>query len=167
MACLGVLFSLDEAESLKLKAFSSDENRLEYLQEELETIYFDEYPERVAELDKSWDALHRSLTNGQLLYDNGTYPLNHVILGGEILYTSGDYIMTLKTPAQVKEIAEKLAGLDKAMLRKGYDQIDAASYGDPLTDDDFEYTWDWFVESIPFWKRAASENRFVLFTVDQ
>jgi hypothetical protein len=52
MACLGVLFSIDQTEVDKLKSFSSDEERLEYLQEELEETYFDSFPQHVAELDK-------------------------------------------------------------------------------------------------------------------
>lgn len=167
MSCLGVLFSLDEKTARKLKAFSSDEDRLEYLQEEIEEVYYEDRPGWVGELDKSWDALHRSLTDGQLTYEGGSYPMNHVLLGGDILYTSGDYIMSLKTPEQVKQIAANLEGLDKATLRKGYDRIDAASYGSPLTDDDFDYTWDCLRETLPFWKQAAREGRFVLFSVDQ
>lgn len=31
----------------------------------------------------------------------------------------------------------------------------------------FEYTWGWFEASIKFWKEAAEEKRYVLFTADQ
>ena len=40
-------------------------------------------------------------------------------------------------------------------------------YGFPLTDEDFEYTWNWFNGTREFWKLAAQENRYVLFTADQ
>lgn len=103
MSCLGVLFSLEKKEIDKLKSFESDKERLDYLHQEIEETYFREYPGRVAELDKSWDALHRSLTDGKLEFTNGIFPLSHVVLGGDILYTSGDYIMTLKSPDRVKE----------------------------------------------------------------
>jgi len=167
MSCLGVLFSLGQLEVDKLKSFTNDEERLEYLQEDLEETYFDEYPQYVTELDKSWDALHRSLTDGHLTYSNGTFPLNHVILGGEILYTSGDYIMTLKTPEQVRTIADALESVNRDTLRQGYYQIDQNDYGFSLTDEDFEYTWDWLDQSKGFWKLAAENGRYVLFTVDQ
>jgi len=167
MSCLGVLFSLDASEVEKLKSFDSDEDRLDYLQEELEDVYFKQYPNRIAELDKSWDALHRCLTDGKLEYSNGIYPLNHVILGGEILYYSGDYIMTLKTPQQVREIATAVQNISEAELRRGYYTIDCHDYGFPLTEDDFNYTWAWFEGSIAFWKLAMEEGRYVLFTVDQ
>lgn len=167
MACLGVLFSLEKTEIDKLKSFASDEERLDYLQEEIEELYFSEYPERVAELDKSWDAIHRSLTDGKLEYNNGDFPLSHVVLGGEILYTSGDYIMTLKHPDQVKEIAKAIDQTDETGLKNGYNKIDPENYGFPLTKEDFEYTGNWFQNSREFWTLAAKENRFVLFTADQ
>ncbi len=81
MSCLGVLFSLDEQTAIKLKSFTSDESKLEFVQGEIEEVYFDEHPVRVAELVQSWDALHRSLTDGKLDYTNGSFPLNHVIMG--------------------------------------------------------------------------------------
>lgn len=167
MSCLGVLFSLEDTEVKKLRSLETDEERLEYLQEEIEEVYFSTYPERVAELDKAWDALHRSLTDGKLEYINGVFPSNHIVLGGDILYTSGDYIMTLKTPEQVKQIAEEVLRIDSARLRKGYNRISSDEYGFPLTDEDFEYTWSWFQDSREFWMLAAKENRYVLFTADQ
>jgi hypothetical protein len=167
MSCLGVLFSLSEKEVIKLKKFGSGGDRLVYLQEEIEEIYFDKYPKRVAELDKSWDALHRALTDGKLAYSNGSLPMSHVILGGEILYFEDDYIMTLKAPEQVRQIAAEINNIDEKHLKNGYNKIDSNEYGFPLSDEDFEYTWYWFNSSKEFWKLAAAENRYVLFTADQ
>ncbi len=169
MGCLGVLFSLDEKTVLKLKSFNTDEERLEYLQEEIEETMWENEPERLAELDKSWDGLHRSLTDGKFDWDNGTFPLNHVILGGELIYHEEDYIMSLKTPELVIKIADSVAKITKDDLRNGYNQIesDDEDYGAFLSEEDFEYTWYWFEKSKEFWKKAAFENRFVLFTVDQ
>jgi hypothetical protein len=167
MACLGVLFSLDEKEVKKLKSFKSDEDRLEYLQEEIEETFFEKYPDKVAELDKSWDALHRSLTDGKLEWENGTFPLNHVILAGELLYSEDDYIMSLKTPEQVSQIAEAVEKVTEDDLRKGYNRIDVKDYGFELSVEDFEYMWQWFNSSKEFWKKASQEKRYVLFTADQ
>lgn len=167
MSCLGVLFSLDEATVNKLKSISSDEERLDYLQLEIEEKYFENHLDKVAELDKSWDVLHRSLTDGKLEWSNGTFPLNHVILGGELIYHQSNYIMSLKNPEQVHEIALAIEIINEETLRKGYNCIEVSSYGFDLTDEDFEYTWAWFKSTKDFWKRAALENRYVLFTVDQ
>ncbi|MDR3060243.1 MAG: YfbM family protein, partial [Prevotella sp.] len=129
MSCLGVLFSLSEKEVEKLKSYKSDTKRLEYLQEDIEEVYFEKFPERVAELDKSWDGLHRSLTDGKYDFNNGKFPLNHVILGGESLYKKDDYIMSLKTSEKVAEIAKAIEPITEEDLRNGYNQI-------PLDDED-------------------------------
>jgi hypothetical protein len=167
MACLGVLFSLEEEEVVKLKSLDSDEDRLAYLQEDIEERYFELFPSRIAELDKSWDALHRSLTDGRLTYDNGEFPDSHVVLGGEILYSAGDYIMTLKSPEEVGQIAKRLKELSEASFRDKYFKLDAEEYGFPLTEEDFMYTWEWLERSLDFWMQAAKEGRHVLFTADQ
>lgn len=169
MACLGVLFALDEKVVLKLKSFKSDADRLAFLQEEIEETIMQNESEQFAELDKSWEGLHRSLTDGKFAWDNGIFPLNHVIMGGEQIYNEDDYIMSLKTPNQVAEIAEAVGKISKENLRNGYHKIstDDEGYAEFLSNEDFEYTWTWFENSVEFWKRAASDKRFVLFTADQ
>ncbi|MBL7999966.1 MAG: DUF1877 family protein, partial [Candidatus Kapabacteria bacterium] len=87
--------------------------------------------------------------------------------GGEIMYNGDDYILTLKTPEQVKAIATEVVKIDKDNFKNGYYNIDEVDYDIPLTEDDFEFTWGWFDLSKEFWKLASEENRFVLFTVDQ
>ena len=125
MACLGVLFSLDEKTVSKLKSFKSDEQRLDFLQEDIEETIMNNEPERFAEFDKSWDALHRSLTDGKFEWTNGTFPLNHVILGGQQIYHKDDYIMSLKTPEQVEKISFAIEKISREDLRKGYNNIDS------------------------------------------
>jgi len=144
----------------------TDDERLEYLQEEIEERYFAESPEYVAESDKSWDAMHRALADGTLTWDGGMYPLNHTVLAGKLLYSRDDYIISLKTPAQVKEIASALQDLTEQSFRKRYDAIDGG-YDGELGDEDFEYTWNWLQDVRALYVRAASENRYVLFTADQ
>jgi hypothetical protein len=36
-----------------------------------------------------------------------------------------------------------------------------------LSDEDFQYTWDYFQEVRNLYTRASQEGRFVLFTADQ
>jgi hypothetical protein len=167
MSCLGVHFSLSAEEVEELRSMKDEKDRLIHVESVIETTYMNETPGRVAESDKAWDAMHRALADGQLSWDGGVYPLNHVVLGGEILYTEPNYIMSLKTPRQVRDIAAALPVLTRENLRLRYDTIDTESYGFPLTDEDFEYTWDWFQGVREFYLRAASEGRYVLFTVDQ
>jgi len=133
----------------------------------IETHYFEEQPDFKAESDKAWDAMHRTLADGQLSGDGGEYPLGHVVLAGELLYTEPDYIMSLKTPQQVCDIAAALPAITEAEFRRRYLAIDAESYGFPLTEEDFRYTWESFQGVRELYQRAAKENRFVLFTADQ
>ena len=166
MGCLGIHFALTEEEVTKLKSFQDDSDRLDYLQEELEATYFSDHSDLMAESDKAWDAMHRALTDGKLTYDrNG--PLSMVVLGGKGLYYETDYIMSLKTPAEVAAVADSVDGVTKEKLRAGYDRISDDDYGFPKSDEDFGYTWDWFQSVAAFFKKAASEKRYVLFTASQ
>jgi hypothetical protein len=167
MSCRGVHFALTKDEVATLRSLPGEQARLDHLQEVIEEHYFDQQPDLKAESDKSWDAMHRTLTDGHLSWDGGEYPFSHVVLGGELLYTESDYIMSLKTPQQVRHIAAALPAITEAEFRQRYFAIDADSYGSPLTDEDFGYTWEWFQHVREFYQRAATEGRFVLFTADQ
>ena len=85
MRDLAVLFALskEEAESFKTvpRAVRSD-----YMHDNIEDIFFDEHLEYTQELETSWDAMHRMLTDGSLDVQNQCPPLCNVIMGGEILY---------------------------------------------------------------------------------
>ena len=113
MSCLGVLFAVPEDVVRKLGDMLLEE-RPEYISEELEEEYFEEYPERTYELDKSWDAMHRLLTDGTLSF-GGEEPLAKAVLGGDVLYFDedhDDYIITAKTPDEVvKSGADTLLSL--------------------------------------------------------
>jgi hypothetical protein len=167
MSCLGVHFALTEKEAAHLRSLDDEQERLSHLQEVIEEHYLSHEKQFVAESDKSWDAMHRALADGEMSWDGGDYPLNHTVLAGELLYTDSDYIMSLKTPEQVRDIAAALSGITEADFRRRYDAIDPKSYGFPLTDEDFRYTWDGFLGVRDLYTRAAQAGRFVLFTADQ
>ena len=140
---------------------------MEYITDELEDDYFAHFRTRLVESDKAWDAMHRALTDGQLEWENGTYPLNLVVLGGERLYTRSDYIMSLKTPEQVQAIAAALPAVTEAQFRQGYLAIDPKDYEFMVDEEDFKYTWSSFEDVRQFYSRAAKEGCYVLFTADQ
>lgn len=167
MACLGVLFSVGSNTVDLIENLTSDEERIDYVKEILEEDYFHNHPTWVAELVKAWDALHRSLTDGGLDFDNGEFPLSHVVLGGKVLCANEDYIIVLKSSSQVAEIAEAVSQITRDELQQRYFQLDPEEYGDSLSEDDFNHTWEWFDASKNFWVKASEEGRSVLFTVDQ
>jgi Domain of unknown function (DUF1877) len=167
MGCLGVHFALSADEAARLKSFATDAERLEFLTEELEENYFGEHDDLLAQSDKAWDGIHRTLTDGRFAYDNGEYPLNHVIMGGEILYGNSDYIMVLKTPQHVVDIARAIQSITEEDFKSRYRKIDQRECDWPLSKDDCNYSWDWFQGVRDLFQRAAKENRFVLFTASQ
>ncbi|HXU06172.1 MAG TPA: YfbM family protein [Polyangia bacterium] len=118
------------------------------------------------ENDKAWDAIHRCLTDGALEYDNGDYPLNRCILGGQRLYYRADQIIVFVPGEEVVDVAAGLAAVDQADLRRRYQSLDPAGYR-WKSDDDFAYTWEWFDPLKPFWARAAAAGRSVLFSAGQ
>jgi hypothetical protein len=166
MSCLGVHFALSDDDVAALLAKQNDADRLAFLGE-IEDRYFKEHKLYMAESDKAWDAMHRSLADGLLEYEGGSYPLSHVVLGGLPLYGQDDYIMSLKTPAQVRDVAIAIADITQEQFRERYNTIDPAEYGFDLSDEDFQYTWEWFQAIRTLYQTAASEGRHVLFTADQ
>ena len=89
MACRGVYFALTTEESQRLLAASSDQV-VDIIKEEIEQRWDKEWLE---EADKSWDAIHRCLTDGSLRC-RGKVVLEKFVLGGKQLYDGNDYIVS-------------------------------------------------------------------------
>jgi len=77
MSCRGVHFALTDKEAAHFRSFTDEQARLDHLQEVIEETYFGDHPDLKAKSDKAWDAMHRTLTDGQLTWDGGEYPLSH------------------------------------------------------------------------------------------
>ena len=117
--------------------------------------------------DKAWDAIHRCLSDGTLDPTGGTYPLKLAILNGRQLYSKDDYIISLVTPEEVRDVAIGLSRIDQDWLRSRYDAMDPVASGVSKSDDDWVYTWANFEDLVPFFQKAAAADRYVVFTVDQ
>lgn len=167
MSGRGVHFALTLEDVAALKAQPSDEDRLTFISGEIEERYFDEWPDRVAETDKAWDAIHRVLSGGTLGSPPSAYPLTHVILGGEQLYSGPDYILSLTSPADVQAAAAALENVSGDELHRRYLALDPNDYDGEIGEEDWAYTWDWFQVLREFWMRAAASGHHVVFTADQ
>ncbi|MFG0307284.1 MAG: DUF1877 family protein [Phycisphaerales bacterium JB040] len=165
MACLGVHFALTDDELNTLIEFSDEQKRLDHLKEVIEEELLE--TQRAVETEHAWDGLHRSLTDGNFEWENGTFPLNAVILHGEPLHFKDDYIMSLKRKQFVPDIAEALALVTPDDLRSGYAKIDTDTCPWPTSEEDLEYTLDFLQPLQQFWTYAASEGLHCLFTADQ
>jgi hypothetical protein len=159
MGCLGVHFALLEADARRLQRAKTDDRLTEVIEE------IEERWERrwLQETDKAWDAIHRCLTDGGL--DSGSTPLHRVIFGDRNLYRGGDYNISLLTPKRVEAVAAAIQGIKENWMREQYYAIDPRDYGGTLGEEDFEYTWGWFVPLRRFYVRAAKAQRWVSFTV--
>lgn len=167
MSGLGVHFALTEDEVEDLRSLSDEREQLEHLQEAIEPAYFAQSSGFMAETDRWWDPIHRTLAGGRLNWASGDYPESHAVLAGESLYTGTDYIMSLKTPRQVKDIAEALLRITEEEFHERYLRIEKESYGFPLSEEDFQSTWEWFQAVRKLYGKAAKAGRYVLFTADQ
>lgn len=116
------------------------------------------------QLDKSWEAIHRCLTDGEFEFENGKYPLNLCILGGLQLYGKEDYIVSLKSPQECNDIAQALQTIDEKWMAERYAKIAPNDYD--KSEEDFEYTWNWFSTLPAFYSKVAEAKRAVIFTVD-
>jgi len=168
MSRLGVHFALTDVEVATLRGIEDELERVEYITDEIEEEYFENIPDLIAHCGRAWDPLHRALTDGDLSYDEEDYPLDHVILAGELLYTGSEYIMSLKTPQQVADAEGAMRLIDEAEFRTRYFAIgDQLSEYAALSERDFQSTWKAFQIVREFFGRAAVAGRHVLFTADQ
>jgi len=158
----GVLFAIAEPDVQKLRSAADDDERTDYVSEVIEERWESGF---VYELDKAWDALHRALTDGTLSWNKTT--LGWAVLGKEPLNSRGDYVISLTPATEVPQVAEALAAVTPDDLRRGYAQIPTGDYGVALSDDDLQYTLDYFSGLEGFWRAAADAGRSVIFTADQ
>lgn len=165
MACRGVHFAITDQDLEALRAAESDEAVIEVIQEEIEERW-EKDQGFVCETDKAWDAIHRCLTDGHLGFDNGTDPLRLCILGGEQLYSGDDYIVSLVPHAKLRPLADALAKLTPEFIGERYSQL-PDDYDTEKSQEDCQYTWDWFSDLPAFFDRAEKAGRHVIFTVDQ
>jgi hypothetical protein len=119
--------------------------------------------ERVLECGTAWDAIHRCLTDGTLDPTGGDPPLNNAILGGRQLYKSDDYLVSLVRPDMAPFVSEALNDVKYEDMHAAYLKIDAADYGRPLNEKDFEKAWVIFQQVRAFYETAAQDLDAIVF----
>lgn len=163
MACRGYFLALDEPRIAQLLVHDGNDERLiEFIQELDMTNVPDE-----CEVDKAWDGIHRCLTEGRLGSEDGSYPLNAVVLGGLPLHQGDDYIVSYNTPAEVREVAAALADLDLEPFITRYWTLDPDDYFAVIEQDDLAYLTYYLQEINKFYQRAAQAGWASVFVADQ
>ncbi|MER6210865.1 DUF1877 family protein [Streptomyces sp. NPDC001642] len=163
MAARAVLFALGTQDAERVLALQDDDQVIELIAE-VEDRWDTNH---LFELDKSWDALHRCFTDGELAFDNGDYPLSHVILGGVPLHGGDDYIVCYVTADQVREIAKALEPLDGQWLSDRFAMLTFDAYQSTGDAEDIAYTQAFLPGLKNFYLTAAQNDRAVIFTVSQ
>ena len=159
---LGVHFALSKADE-RIVLEHDEEGLPELVTEDIEERYPVEW---CCDTDRAWDAIHRAFNHSSLSYDFAT-PLQGVILGGKPLYAGDDFTISYKTIVEVRRIQQALAGISEEVFRSLYFAIDPDEYDDPLSEDDFAFSWSNLQDLQAFYARAAGDGRSVIFTVAQ
>ncbi len=162
MACRGVHFAITHETMNRLLEAGTDEQRRAII-EEIESAWDKDW---LCQTDKAWDAIHRCLTDGKLEWQNGAFPLNACVLGGQQLHQGDDYIISLVKPEKVPPITSALSAVTKDMMRQNYFNLDKSDYDGPFGEDDYQYTWSWFEGLLRLFQKASQNHRAVIFTVD-
>jgi hypothetical protein len=164
MACRGVHFALtDEQRTQLLSIVESQGDVIGFIQEDIEENWDADW---LCETDKAWDAIHRCLTGGTLSEGDST-PFHWCILNGSQMYIGDDYIVSFVDAPNVKLVSEAIGTLTASDFRTRYEAIDQSDYGVQLSDEDFGYTWEYFMALRDLFKRASAAGRSMLFSVDQ
>jgi hypothetical protein len=155
---LGVHFALSTEDETRLLSAAGDDDAVVEIVEEIES-------DLQCDTD-AWEALHRCLTDGRLEYANGNYPLRAAVLGGRQLVEDAEFTVSYVAADQVREVAEALSVIEPDWLRRRYDMLGDTDYAGPISEDDFEDTWDGLEDVRDFFAEAAEAGLAVVFTVD-
>ena len=127
--------------------------------------------EHYYDTDKAWDDIHRALTgdnspDGRVTSVRAAGPLNLCFIGGRLLGYEDDerFLMTLIQPEQVKELAVALAAVTENHMRERFFSLDPNHTGYPIDENEFQAAYGNFRGLPPFFARAASEGRAVIFS---
>jgi hypothetical protein len=163
MACRGVYFALSDLESQQLLGATHAVVVVFIIKEEIEERWNKEWLQAA---DKSWDSIHRCLTDGSLNC-KGTSVLEKFVLGGKQLYDENDYIVSYLTPDDVVEVSSAATAITKEWFRQRYFGLIKSDYDGRIDEQTFEYSWTYFDNIRTFLQKAAMARRPVIFTVDQ
>jgi len=170
MACRGVHFALTEEESKQLLKEAETGKAIDFIQEVVEARWETDWPQ---ETDKSWDAIHRCLTDGTLKCA-GKSALEKCVLGGRQLHRCNYCIVSFLTSDETDEVATALAGVVKEWFEMRYWALKkkmlwfaVSDYAGSISEEDLEYSWSYFQELKAFFQKAAAAKRAVVFTVDR
>lgn len=157
---LGVHFALTPEQHDAVLAAAGVDAALELAVEEIEETWDEEF---VAQSDKAWWGVHLALTGGEEV-NAGEFPLNATIFGTRLLTEGDDMVMALTDADDVPAVARALDAVTRGELQARYERIDEELRWPEYGAEDFDYTWEGFVDIRALWEVAAALGRSVLFS---
>jgi hypothetical protein len=161
MAHRGVLFAVTGETVAALLAASSDAA----LRSVVGTLEEEADEGHLAEVDRAWDAIHRTLTDGSLRVSEANDPLAKAILGGKQLHRGDDDIVSLVLAEEVPEIARALAQIDEQTFLQRYLRLEQSDYAPAYGKKDARIAWEYFGNVVLLYAQAAASGRAVVFTI--
>ena len=163
MAGLGVHLAIGEEVVSRLLAAEDDADVVALIVAQLEA---ERDPRYVFRTGRTWNPLHRCLTNGTLALDAGSFPLSHAVLGGVQLCENDGHLVSLVRPDQVPAVADALTPIDRQWLRTRYNSFEFPGYEGSRGDEDFAVAWASVQGLADFFQVAAQDRRAVIFIVE-
>jgi hypothetical protein len=151
---LGVHFALSPQLQKQLES-APDQEELRGVLDDLEDVWDEEL---LQETDRAWDAISRCLGKEP--------PLSWATLGGLELSKDPQFIARLIKPEQVVALVPALDAITEEDFGARFEKLKGTDYAGEGTDEDREYSWDWFLELREFFRFAAEEKLGAVFTVD-
>jgi hypothetical protein len=162
MAGRGGFEAITRADMERLQAQPMAE-RWDFVGDEIEVLFG-------ISMDKAWAAIHAALSDGTLYGDGGEYPLDMAVLGDHLMcQTDVNDFMYLKHPEEVADIARSLRAVGRKRFEARYNRL-PSTVEDTGNEDfvyavgDINYVWPYYEDMRAFYKRAAAEQRAVLFS---
>jgi len=162
MASRGVHFAITSEQVAAFLTADGDEAVLALLAE-IEAAWDEE---NLAESDKTWESLHRCLTNGTLEYGGGDYPLSHCILGPRQLLEEDGNIICLVQTDEVPDVANALSAISADAFRERYAKLMPKSYALDNGHAHEQDAWAHLQKVRTLFEKAAARRRAVVFTAE-
>ena len=119
---------------------------------------------QLVDCKRTWDAIHRCLTEGTLDPSAGEVPMNHAVLGGKQLHKGTDFIAVLVRPDLTPFVAEALHDMKEPEFRKRFFALGDHGYDQPINEKEYTLVWHHVQELRAFFEYCSEERFAVLFT---
>jgi hypothetical protein len=121
----------------------------------------------ITPVDKTWDPIHRCLTDGTLrLLGKGQTPLSQCVLGSRSLHAGTHRIVCYVSAEQVPIISQALEAIEIRWFYQQFFNLPSRGFTGPITDEEFQFTWEYFTSIRNLFERAATHNRAIVFVAD-